>query len=303
MMYALSKMGDKIGAAQGAVGFCQYCRVQLVPRCVGGSAKYAAHWAHPPKPRCDPWWEKETDWHRRWKSVFPERFREVIHIDGATGEKHVADVKTDRGVVIEFQNSPMDPEELRSREDFYRSLIWVVNAERFRRNFYILDPLPGPGSEFTNDIVFCPQRADWLGRAFGRWSENPGKAPGDGELVLMHSMEEIREEIEQHYIGHHLFDWIRPRSVWFEARAPVYFDFGSNALEPLTRGFEFRIPRSYQHPPGGAILKLDVFAQYGRYPLYSVQYVSKRELVEANGGSFEGDLPDDRLGSATAPVD
>lgn len=43
-------------------------------------------------------------------------------------------------------------------------------------------------------------------------------------------MKEISAEIEQHYIGHHLFDWKRPRSVWFGARRSVYIDFGSDSL-------------------------------------------------------------------------
>jgi len=51
-----------------------------------------------------------------------------VHIDAETGERHVADVKTPAGTVLEFQNSPMDIRELRSREHFYRNVLWIVSA-------------------------------------------------------------------------------------------------------------------------------------------------------------------------------
>lgn len=54
------------------------------------------HWAHKGRLPCDPWWEPETEWHRMWKDYFPSQNQEVVHFDAATGEKHVADVKTDR---------------------------------------------------------------------------------------------------------------------------------------------------------------------------------------------------------------
>jgi hypothetical protein len=76
------------------------------------------HWSHAGTRHCDPWWENETDWHRRWRSYFPEAEREIVHFDDV-GEKHVADVKTSRGMVIEFQHSAMPPDELRARETFY----------------------------------------------------------------------------------------------------------------------------------------------------------------------------------------
>jgi len=46
------------------------------------------------------------------------------------GEKHIADVKTDQGWVIEFQHSCIKPEERRSREAFYGNMVWVVDGLR-----------------------------------------------------------------------------------------------------------------------------------------------------------------------------
>ena len=52
------------------------------------------HWAHRGSRFCDPWWENETEWHRSWKGQFPVNWQEVVH-QAETGEKHIADVKTE----------------------------------------------------------------------------------------------------------------------------------------------------------------------------------------------------------------
>ena len=41
------------------------------------------------------------------------------------GEKHIADVKTDQDCVIEFQHTYIKPDERRSREEFYKNIVWV----------------------------------------------------------------------------------------------------------------------------------------------------------------------------------
>ena len=87
------------------------------------------HWAHKGRIKCDPWQEAETDWHRYWKDAFPIECQEVVHVDGTTKEKHIADVKTPGGMVVEFQHTPIAEEEARSRESFYRKMIWIVDAQ------------------------------------------------------------------------------------------------------------------------------------------------------------------------------
>ena len=56
--------------------------------------------------------------------------KKVVHFDPITGEMHIADVKTPDGLVVEMQNSPIHPEEMRSREDFYGKIVWIVNGDR-----------------------------------------------------------------------------------------------------------------------------------------------------------------------------
>ena len=50
------------------------------------------------------------------------------------GEKHIADVETDRGVVLEFQHSFLRRDERESRETFYQEMVWVVDGLRRGRD-------------------------------------------------------------------------------------------------------------------------------------------------------------------------
>ena len=118
--------GKKEEATKGAKGTCPSCDTELIARC--GEVKIN-HWAHKGNRNCDPWWENETDWHRMWKGKFPKDWQEVTHHD-ESGEKHIADVKTNSDWVIEFQHSYLKPEERRARNAFYRKLAWVVDGTR-----------------------------------------------------------------------------------------------------------------------------------------------------------------------------
>lgn len=91
------------------------------------------HWAHRGARMCDRWWEPETEWHRSWKNEFPKDWQEIVHF-ASDGEKHVADVKTAGGMVIEFQHSFLKPEERAARETFYRKMVWVVDGRRRKRD-------------------------------------------------------------------------------------------------------------------------------------------------------------------------
>lgn len=115
---------------------CPVCGEIVIPKC--GNIKIH-HWAHKTKQHCDPWWENETEWHRQWKNEFPNDYQEVKMKDEKTGEMHVADVKTPTDIVIEFQHSSIKEQEQYSREQFYKNMIWVVDAkkyyDKFKRNY------------------------------------------------------------------------------------------------------------------------------------------------------------------------
>jgi len=122
--------GKKVEATPKAKGICPNCESELIARC--GQVR-VWHWAHKGNPPCDPWWENETEWHRAWKGYFPVDWQEVI-FQAKSGEKHIADVKTDQGWVIEFQHSYLKPEERQARDAFYQKLVWVVDGARRKRD-------------------------------------------------------------------------------------------------------------------------------------------------------------------------
>ncbi len=127
MKYAILN-GERIEPKKGITdAVCPVCKENVIPKC--GNIKMH-HWAHKSKQNCDPWGKNETEWHRKWKDCFPEEYQEIVMYDGATGEKHVADVRTNTGIVIEFQHSAMKREEQSSRENFYKKMVWVVDASK-----------------------------------------------------------------------------------------------------------------------------------------------------------------------------
>lgn len=71
---------------------------------------------------CDSWSEGESEWHFNWKDKFPAKAREVV-----VGN-HRADVKLSSGLVIELQRSSISPEEIRERESFYGSMVWIFDV-------------------------------------------------------------------------------------------------------------------------------------------------------------------------------
>ncbi|WP_421762551.1 competence protein CoiA [Devosia sp.] len=112
------------------VGTCPVCGDPVLAKC--GTMR-VHHWAHRGTLACDAWWERELQWHRDWKNKFPITWQESIRL-ADDGEKHIADVRTEAGLVIEFQYSAIDPSERASRELFYGNMAWVVCGTRLLRD-------------------------------------------------------------------------------------------------------------------------------------------------------------------------
>ncbi|MBD2682192.1 MULTISPECIES: competence protein CoiA [Nostoc] len=269
MKYALVN-GIRQEATPKTKGICICCGSLTISKC--GNQK-VWHWAHDSKKICDSWWENETEWHRLWKSYFPENNQEVIQVDALTGEKHIADVKTDNGVVLEFQNSQISEQELSSREDFYKEMIWIVNGEKFLKNFTISSRVPNPSSELVQDILILQANkthyahndidAFW----FLKKSENPdyinyiktGK-PYSKMGEIYYSLETINQEVNENYIGHHLFHWKNPRTIWYQSKKSVFIDFGGTLLWLLQK--------------------------YDESGLMCIKKINKADFIRENGGVY-----------------
>ena len=124
--------GQRREAQRGLFATCPSCGAAVIAKC-GDQRRW--HWAHRGIRDCDSWAEKETDWHRAWKNNFPAECQEFIQHDGQSGEKHIADVRTPHGLVIEFQRSHLDPLERAARERFYGNMVWVVDGTRLQRDY------------------------------------------------------------------------------------------------------------------------------------------------------------------------
>jgi len=130
MKYALLENGQRSEAIPRGRASCRVCRTAVIAKC--GSHRMH-HWAHQGLKNCDPWKEHETQWHRDWKNKFPSEWQEHVQHD-EFGEKHIADVRTGRGLVIEFQHSHLDPKERDARERFHKNIVWVVDGTRLKND-------------------------------------------------------------------------------------------------------------------------------------------------------------------------
>lgn len=149
MLYAYVH-GIKQRAIPNEEGICPYGH-SMIPKC---GMLVCWHWAHEAGVTCDLWQDGETEWHLRWKALFPEGWVEKIvrqnlqkeeheWIEDARRygalipewmlETHIADVQTPAGTVVEFQHSSISPEEIAERNRFYGSkLIWVFDFREIR---------------------------------------------------------------------------------------------------------------------------------------------------------------------------
>lgn len=164
MQYALVN-GARQEAKRKLRGTCPHCDGVVIPKC---GQQRIPHWAHLGKLECDRWWERETEWHREWKALFPKEWQEVRHV-AADSERHIADIRNDKGLVIELQHSPIPVEERLSRENFYKNMVWVVDGMRFKRDLAAFREALAKGVR-VND---APLHLDPLTRAMAivqRWA-------------------------------------------------------------------------------------------------------------------------------------
>lgn len=225
MQYALVN-GVRTLPQKGLNGICPACIQEVIAKC--GKIKIH-HWAHKSLKDCDVWWEPETDWHRDWKNLFPENYREVVFKDG--DNFHRADIHTSKGVTIEFQNSPIPYDELNSRERFYEKLIWVVNGLKFKENFGLKCDIPNPESAVMKEFSVY---------GIGRFSE---RLMFKRDLINVYSISrhlmlsfdneelyEVEKEYNEMRNTYWMFNWKYAHKVWLNSSALVFFDFGQEHL-------------------------------------------------------------------------
>lgn len=153
MHFALVE-NNRVEAQPDLHGLCPCCMKPVVAKC---GTQRMWHWSHKSR-RCDNWWEPETEWHRSWKNKYPTNWQEISFIDEKTGEKHIADICTANRFIVEFQHSYIKPEELKSREEFYKDMVWVVDGTRNKMDYPRF--LKGIKNHFENQIFYTTDNPD-----------------------------------------------------------------------------------------------------------------------------------------------
>jgi competence protein CoiA len=217
--------------SKGLKGVCPGCGKDVIAKC--GNVK-VHHWAHVNIKDCDSWHEPETEWHREWKNKFPIDFREKPFIDEISGEIHRADIHTSNGVTIEFQNSPISLQELRSRNGFYKSLIWVVNARKFKGQFKFENATPDPYSDQLKDY-------DFAGGPFAHFFRRKDLTGPDSAYELINLNHRELQHIQKSN-EFWLFTWKHAHTVWYDSISPVFLDFGDEFLYWLKKREQINKP-------------------------------------------------------------
>jgi len=212
MQYAIVN-GVRLEPFKGGKGLCICCNALVVSRF--GSIN-AHHWAHKNVKDCDSWYEPETEWHRNWKNQFPESFREQSFFDEKAKEHHRADVHTPSGVILEFQNSSISVEEITSRDQFYKKLIWVVNGSHFSKNIE-LDYIPNPEDSKLDEYEITNTKHCIL---------NFKNEIIKGERLLqIFGFQDLKLKPASGYFS---FVWKNQRTSWLESKSYIFFDFNDD---------------------------------------------------------------------------
>ncbi len=159
----------------------------------------------------------ETAWHSDWKRAFPESYREKTFLNRELGFYHRADVYTPCGTAIEFQNSPICLDELKSRESFYPNLIWVVNGAKFK-GFKVLKHLPDVDDSRLSNFEFSHTANLSMVRR------------GEFKKITFHHPELRNIPLTSYFYS---FRWLNPHRVWYEAKCPIIIDLGGYFLYQL----------------------------------------------------------------------
>lgn len=214
--------------------------------------KVTHHFAHYPGSKCDDWRSGMTNWHSQWqKIVLDSKNLEVcLDKDGkilgnssfngfnvvSDIDCHIADIINpnyqnplypDRPLVIEVQHSPMDKDTIKSREEYYKNMIWL---------FDLTPRLVKKGNH--NKIVFVDGNISYLKEKVGyvaliscQFTCSPINSNNSDEMLSG------------------IFIIINTRTkYWFDTNKPSFFDCGFGMLElirKLDKGFCLMRYQSY----------------------------------------------------------
>lgn len=227
MKYALVNSQRK-EAEPKEIGICICCGNNVRAYC--GKLR-VNHWKHLNLIECDDWYEGETVWHREWKNNFHISQQEYIKYDNITGEKHIADIYIEsKDLVIEFQHSPINIDEILSRENFYKKMVWVIDLKKHLKNVVLFDNI---AEEFWENVEY-----PWAINQDAKYRKlkKEGKLDEAEKLRKDISGWEYLQHFEKKYTQHSydenyfLMVWKYQHKRWDKTSMPMFFDLDDNYL-------------------------------------------------------------------------
>lgn len=222
--------GNNVAPRPGLKGArCPVCGSAVVPKC-GGLVTW--HFAHLSKAECDPWHEGESEWHRRWKSQVPWSQVEV------TMGSHRADAVAYDGTVIEFQHSSIAYDQIRERERFYRSMVWVFDATEACESGRL--KVDDYGSSRTDEFGHHRVELKWRNprRSVASCRARAFLDLGDGELLALGELESSRQERPSQISGETLTTVILRGHGWLWKATEFIEHFFPPQAEPAPSLFD-----------------------------------------------------------------
>jgi len=238
MKFALLN-GNRTEAQPNLIADCPNCGKAVRSYC---GNQIVHHWKHIKLSECDDWYERETEWHREWKNHFSIEYQEIIRFDQKTNEKHIADIYNDKkDIVLEFQHSPIDTNEIQAREQFYDRMIWVIDLISINKNLKFVQKSSEIETVLNKMRHNLPK--DFKVSDNFEISESQNEV---GKFLDMMGLDSINTE-ESHYVSelekkytdlcnkkdHFLMTWKHLHKRWDFSKKPKFIDIGTNYIYQL----------------------------------------------------------------------
>jgi competence CoiA-like predicted nuclease len=262
MIYAISTDGIKIKAIPNEIAICPICKSELKSKC---GQLNIWHWAHKDLKDCDSWnYEPISEWHLKWQNYFGEEQREVLITKG--DETHIADIVTEKGTIIEIQNSNISVDDIFDREVFYRDMIWVLNTVDFKHNLYFKNfpPFPFepvwkqyiqkqvhsdtigfkitiPVNDINNQILSALKKCNYICESDDTidseyWYNLKQSQHEELDKLIINAFEgylidsKFSTELEENKIYSTNFKWTHLRKTWRTSTKPIFLDLNNAFL-------------------------------------------------------------------------
>mgnify|MGYP000917415356 FL=1 len=230
----------KTEAKPNLTGLCISCAKDVRSYC---GDQIIHHWKHINLSECDFWYERETEWHRNWKNHFDISYQEIVKFDTNTKEKHIADIYLpQKDLVIEFQHSAVEIDEIKARELFYNRMIWVIDLTSVKNNIEF--------HKDKNDLKFLfDKMKSQLPKEFEIDKEFQESHSKNNEVADFLDFLGIGKEkiIESQYIAkledkyyslcqkdeYYLMTWKNLHKRWDFSEKPKFIDFGDDNIYQL----------------------------------------------------------------------